>query len=268
MKLDWPTLLAGSRQSHAASTHMTWPSTTLLALLTALAGTADGASLAPQMSSLRFGDTEVQVEQEFSDAEEGSVLWDCSRSFLAYVTQSSNIRGKRVLEIGAGTGAVGLALARLGADSVVVTDKSSQLPLMRRNIEHNQLSDLVRVELLTWGEDWRNHASAEVAGRGAFDVLVCCDCVYPSVSPEPLVHVLCDLLQLNPTAVLLLASEYRPPTANTPDGVDHVADFFALVRDRGLDCQRVTDAELAPEWRCEEISLWRIQSAGSAPHFK
>ena len=98
----------------------------------------------------QFGNSEdasIVVEQEYTNAEEGSVVWDASRSFLAHITycrdKSSSsydwIAGQRVLEIGSGTGVVGLALARLGASSVVMTDKDSQLPLMRRNVQHNEV---------------------------------------------------------------------------------------------------------------------------------
>lgn len=220
------------------------------------------ASRVPQLFPLRVAEHELTIEQEFSDAEEGSVIWDASRSFLAYAIASGCADGQRILEIGSGSGAVGLALDRLGAESVVITDKVSQLPLMRRNVERNQAK--VGVMPLSWGHDWKQE-SPTLAARGAWDLLVCCDCVYPSVSPEPLVQVLTELMQLNPSATLLLAAEYRPPPASAGPGVDHVADFFERMRAVCHEMTRVSDAELPAEWRCEDISLWRMRNVRMDP---
>lgn len=221
------------------------------------------------LSRFRFAQhCEIELEQEFSDAEEGSVLWDCSRVLLAFVAESGEVLGQRILEIGSGTGAVGLSLARMGASSVIMTDKASQLSLMRRNVERNRpepLSDIapVRTELLTWGAKWKADAAYDIVQPNTFDMVVVCDCVYPSVSPEPLVHVLCELLDLNPQATILLACEYRAPTAQVEAGVDHVHDFFARMR-ASCSVSRVPDEEISPQWRCNEISLWRICVATAA----
>ena len=47
--------------------------------------------------------------------------------------------GRRVLELGAGTGALGIAVAALGGD-VVITDLPDVVPLTRKNVEANAAS--------------------------------------------------------------------------------------------------------------------------------
>ena len=73
------------------------------------------------------------------------------------------LQGKRVLELGAGLGAVGMALAKKGA-RVVLTDKAESMVLLKRNVEENfgkEHHDQVKVcgvRDLTWtrlGSTWQ-----------------------------------------------------------------------------------------------------------------
>ena len=52
--------------------------------------------------------------------------------------QGESLRGKRVLELGAGTGIGGLSAAACGAD-VLLSDQAHMLPLLNENIIANGL---------------------------------------------------------------------------------------------------------------------------------
>ncbi|AAF79834.1 T6D22.22 [Arabidopsis thaliana] len=75
---------------------------------------------------------------------------------------SSKLKGKRAIELGAGCGVAGFALAMLGCD-VVTTDQKEVLPLLKRNVEWNTSRIVqmnpgsafgsLRVAELDWGNE-------------------------------------------------------------------------------------------------------------------
>jgi len=71
-----------------------------------------------------------------------TTVWEAAVALYLFVLREEQSdrgcwRGKRVLELGAGTGLVGLTLAALGAE-VVLTELSAALPLLRANVEANK----------------------------------------------------------------------------------------------------------------------------------
>lgn len=85
---------------------------------------------------------------------------------LAYELTCRQWEGKRVLELGCGTGAVGLSLAKRNAD-VTLTDRGFILDLARANAERNHTpgGGSVKVEELSWYVP----VLCEVRGRGLCD---------------------------------------------------------------------------------------------------
>ena len=80
------------------------------------------------------------------------------------------VREKNVIELGAGTGAVGLSAAQLGATHVVLTDQHTELSAA--NIRDNELGEIARVARV----DWTDTSTWEVArNAGPWDVLIASD---------------------------------------------------------------------------------------------
>ena len=118
----------------------------------------------------------------------GGALWDAA-VVLAHHLHSLQLRGARVLELGAGTGLPGLAAARLGAQ-VTLTDRPRALPLLRRNAEHNGLS--VSVVELEWGCTPPEWSQAETP---PFNLVLGADIVCHEESMAPLIATLRQLLR-------------------------------------------------------------------------
>jgi hypothetical protein len=103
----------------------------------------------------RGGEVTIQVEQQTHGAEEGSVVWDCSLVLIDYLTKQSKqpatsqiskqqehprsvLDGCRVLDLGSGTGVMGLAAHAMGASHVILTDRPSQVNLLQANVHRNR----------------------------------------------------------------------------------------------------------------------------------
>lgn len=97
-------------------------------------------------------------------------------------------RGKRIVELGSGTGLIGFLVAKIGCGCTTwITDQSPMLPLMHENHALNgDMSDACHVAELDWG-----HPVAEEMQHP--DVILLADCVYRESAFQPLVDTLCEL---------------------------------------------------------------------------
>ena len=110
-----------------------------------------GPSHAP-VRLLAFGSLEQywQGESLNSDGENlaalcevstGCALWPAARVMVDFLrAHPSLFAGRRVLELGSGSGAVGLSLRRMGAATVELTDVAETLPLLRLNARRNGMA--------------------------------------------------------------------------------------------------------------------------------
>ncbi|KAG1934371.1 EEF1A lysine methyltransferase 3-like [Pimephales promelas] len=130
-------------------------------------------------------------------------VWE-SALHLCQFFESLDLSGKRIIELGAGTGLVGIVAARLGAH-VTITDLPLALAQIERNVACNTPlsgwpSGAPAVCPLSWGRDLHRFSSAWEFVLGA-------DIVYtPETFPllvDTLVHLCKD------GAVVLLASPMR-----------------------------------------------------------
>ena len=74
----------------------------------------------------------------------GAVLWPASSAIAASLLQSEDLRGKRVLEVGAGTGLVSIAASLAGAGFVLATDyEEIPLKLLRYAAKNNGVDSVI-----------------------------------------------------------------------------------------------------------------------------
>ncbi|GBG00326.1 hypothetical protein Rsub_13034 [Raphidocelis subcapitata] len=222
----------------------------------------------------------------------GAVVWDSALVLIHYLAKLRQqqaqreparprgvpLAGARVLELGAGTGAVGLAAALLGAARVLLTDRPHLMGLLNQNIEANALGGSVAAVPYEWGGPLPDAAGFE----GGFDLVLLSDLVYEPATLGPLVGTLAMLLggsggggggtaaaEANggaPHAAagpgsggagagggpsVLVAVELRTDTG--------VAQFVRALVQRGYYVERVPGEELNDDWRDDDIWVFVVR---------
>lgn len=125
---------------------------------------------------LEIGLLSSDVAPLFSEVWLGTEIWPAAMTLINILEASPwpqrLARARHVVELGAGTGACGLAAAALGAPSVTVTDMPSLLEQIEHNVQANSLEHLVRTEALTWARE----LPAGSCSSGA-DIVLMSDCL-------------------------------------------------------------------------------------------
>ncbi|XP_050429093.1 protein N-lysine methyltransferase METTL21D-like isoform X4 [Adelges cooleyi] len=141
-------------------------------------------------------------QQEYGDV--NCVVWDAALVLAKYletlyVKQYTFFVSKRVLELGAGLGCVGITAACFGGD-VILTDLSQNLQQLQCNIDENKLhiKGNAKADALKWG----NKLQAE-----PFDILLMADCIYYIEVIEDLVKTMVD--STTPETLILISQEIR-----------------------------------------------------------
>ena len=140
-------------------------------------------------------DAPISVTGDVEPAYTASRVWPASSELALHV--ANVVRGKRVVELGAGAGLAGLASAALGAARVVLTDLAENLPLLQRNAARNGLD--VSVAAFDW-------LTPTTLGE-RFDVVLAADCVFWPELFDPLLNAIAAVAR--PDGTVLVAVTHR-----------------------------------------------------------
>ncbi|GCB70120.1 hypothetical protein scyTo_0008505 [Scyliorhinus torazame] len=178
-----------------------------------------------------------------------SYVWD-SAIFLCKYFEKENINftGKKVIELGSGTGMVGILAALLGGD-VTLTDK----PKVRTQLENNVginipsvCSHRIRFRPLIWGEDLDNFSPI-------YDFVLGTDIVYSSAAYPALVKTLRYFGQLGTT--IIMCSELREVHGAFHN--DLITQYFhsqivAHSEDNDMNVYKITKIESLGDTKCKQ----------------
>ncbi|KAL3154376.1 hypothetical protein ABBQ32_013853 [Trebouxia sp. C0010 RCD-2024] len=171
---------------------------------------AEVRQLQRQQLTSNIGVPGLQIE-ELQDAEggPGHVIWEAGIVLSRYlVNHPVLVKGKRVLELGCGTGIVGITAACMGA-MAVLTDTAAVVQHAQQNVERNaslikakegsaQCATLV----------WEMSCSSSVLHK-PYDVVIGADLIYAAKDIGPLAETLATLQQHSSDVIIYLAHKER-----------------------------------------------------------
>lgn len=188
----------------------------------------------------------------------GHLLWNAGQVIARYVEDNAKtlIKGKTVLELGAGAGLPSLVCVREGAQKVVVTDypDADLIQNLRYNIEHTvapeHKGNIVAKGYL-WGNIVQPLFDKLPDPESAFDILIMADILFNHSEHEKLVVVMQATLNRDPEArALVFFTPYRPWL------LEKDMHFFELARQAGFEVKKlfehVMDQVMFPEDRGDE----------------
>ncbi|KAM8721868.1 protein N-lysine methyltransferase METTL21A [Acanthopagrus schlegelii] len=155
-------------------------------------------------AQFRFANRDLHLSQDWKQLGVAAVVWDAAVVMCMYLEVGKvEVKGRQVIELGAGTGLVGIVAALLGA-RVTITDRQPALDFLSANVKANLPPDSqgsVVVSELTWGEGLERYPA------GGFDVVLGADIVYLEDTFVPLLRTLEHLC--SDSTVVLLACKIR-----------------------------------------------------------
>ncbi len=154
--------------------------------------------LFPKLSGDEEAQPELKILQKW-DSDESGVVWDASLLLAKYLERlaaskddgskkRSLFSDAKAVELGSGTGFLGLWLAAMGA-RVLLTDLPSNLELMKRNLKLNSSSstdgiieeDLVSIAAFDWLDGSQRQTERDFLGWAPIrdiDYFIVSDCLY------------------------------------------------------------------------------------------
>jgi protein-lysine N-methyltransferase EEF2KMT len=171
----------------------------------------------PEMSPGVF--TITLLETPFLLASSGTTgfcTWEAALHLATYLCSESGkrfVRGKSVIELGAGTGLVSILCAKyLDAKRVAATDGSAEIiNHLEFNMSLNGLKSSSRIEtaVLKWGQSLDGMFLDDFDETRSYDLIVAADVTYDPDSIKPLVATLSGLLALKPDSRALISATRR-----------------------------------------------------------
>ncbi|NWH40584.1 MT21A methyltransferase, partial [Chloropsis hardwickii] len=170
-------------------------------------------------ATFHFASRTIRLLQDWRRLGVAAVVWDAAVVLCAYLEMGGiDLRDRSVIELGAGTGLLGIVVTLLGKGSFVVsfkanhscsarvtiTDRAAALEFLESNVQANlppELRPRAVVKELTWGKDLHKFSP------GAFDLILGADIVYLEETFAELLQTLEHLC--SERAVILLSCRIR-----------------------------------------------------------
>ncbi|XP_046447702.1 protein N-lysine methyltransferase METTL21D-like [Daphnia pulex] len=191
----------------------------------------------------------------------GCVVWDAALVLGAYLdhmneTEQKPMKNLKILELGSGTGFVGLVAAAMGGDCLI-TDLPEMIPLMKRNISKNaaSLKGAHSAKAFEWGSDI---SSIVPNSNEGFHIVLAADCIYYKESLDAFVKTLEDLSShCNGGVKTEIYISYEDRESEEKKSL--IYDFFEKIK-KTCNIFKIPFEDYREDFRCEDIHIFKITS--------
>jgi predicted nicotinamide N-methyase len=188
----------------------------------------------------------IRISETFNEL--GTRVWDTAPMMAKYFEKNAAVSGKKVLELGSGTGLLGCVLAKLGA-IVTLTEQPVLLAPLQENLSANCKDEVEAGTAVVQQLDWREDLTA-FADDGHYDLIVASDCLVFSKDMPLLSKVLKQLVPQGSQTRLFIGSPLQR------DGVQ----LFRTLTQSGFDCKDVPREDLDATFRSDRIVLFELSA--------
>uniref|UniRef100_A0A2I3TAL4 Protein N-lysine methyltransferase METTL21A n=2 Tax=Pan TaxID=9596 RepID=A0A2I3TAL4_PANTR len=168
------------------------------------------------LATFSFANHTIQIRQDWRHLGVAAVVWDAAIVLSTYLEMGAvELRGRSAVELGAGTGLVGIVAALLAelierciccflSAHVTITDRKVALEFLKSNVQANlppHIQPKTVVKELTWGQNLGSFSPGE------FDLILGADIIYLEETFTDLLQTLEHLCSNH--SVILLACRIR-----------------------------------------------------------
>lgn len=155
--------------------------------------------------TFEFAGRQLTIQQKWDDHGVAAVVWDSAVVLCEFLEREKHlVKNKNIIELGSGTGLVGLVAAYLGGN-VTVTERESVLDnlhsIVKENIQDDKTTE-INVLKLDWRDDLTNSFSPE------YDLILGADIIYIEETFPDLQRTLLYLSN-RPNCMILLSCKIR-----------------------------------------------------------
>jgi predicted nicotinamide N-methyase len=204
----------------------------------------------PSGAVLRFdpivGGAGFEIAQRLDSGVTGCGVWGAGVVLPFWLARNAHVvRGKHVIELGAGCGQAGIAAAILGARSVVLTDQPEVLDHLASNVKRNNAAasaagcSSFHAAPLVWSSTPSELAvPPEIATHQHWQVVLVADCCYSASMVAPLLNTILTLMQTHGVEVAIVSHDDRDEsaTAMLRSEMDRLFDVTEVSTSRVVKC--------------------------------